>query len=658
MENAVEKLRALGWDVPEPFLGNDFVAAALKGHFTAILRTDSVAVPDDEEEMIWRLFFAHSQDMQGFRADIFTGGWNESRNPYDPNFRGLRDRWPDGKSMVYGLAALWQNAEAQATLKRISNPRRSPEERAKGIGPAMELLRGQWGNDATRVFAETLEELRGPMVSRKTNMMMRAYVQNSALLTQHGGSLRAYLRSIAPDVYLPAPEIVWAERLWRQAIERDFYNVGPALASYLFCDWLLWLWRDGQIEWFESYKEDSVFLKTMGKKGLLPSKAVNDFAGYCRSLHVPAEWIPARWWMTAFYPLPPRILNEAIWLGLNANQLAAESGPSSEERIVAGITDQAKWPHRTWKLPPYKSQKFMQWVERQGGLNAFRESPAYHWATQRGLIVDDEWDSEAATLPETFTYDEEDENIELTWRINAWLEMSLGQTDNEQDLSVLRRILGEAEYEEENADPYVFWPLTERPNGDSVQPRLLSVEGKTYVAVFTSLAYMQQSLGEDNPYRIKTPLSNVCRFFASLFHENKIPLGTVILNPYTDAYYRLTSPIISRLGGEVLIQTDILNTESILEVRSPSQFLPAELLGRVREAIHAVGWKDALAVVVIYTDMRWSLFVGLPTEDKQKIENAWSYIDRAVGRELQDWAIVPLPSSNLRQLFEGQGEVL
>ena len=88
-----------------PDTGGPYLTRALRKYLPSLLLTDGVAVPDDPEEMRWRLFFAHSQDMIGFRADIFTGGPNEEDNPYSPEYLGLRDRWPDGKTMLEGLAA-------------------------------------------------------------------------------------------------------------------------------------------------------------------------------------------------------------------------------------------------------------------------------------------------------------------------------------------------------------------------------------------------------------------------------------------------------------------------------------------------------------------------------------------------------------------------
>jgi len=79
----------------------------LKKYARDIISGDGVAVPDDEGEMNWRLFFAHSQDMQGFRADVFTGGKNEAPHPTDKSWIGLRDRWGgDSKSLMADLASV------------------------------------------------------------------------------------------------------------------------------------------------------------------------------------------------------------------------------------------------------------------------------------------------------------------------------------------------------------------------------------------------------------------------------------------------------------------------------------------------------------------------------------------------------------------------
>ncbi len=298
-----------------PNTGNEKLTDALRRHLPILFGT--IAIPDDAEEMRWRLFFAHSQDMQGFRADIFTGGPNEADHPTDENYKGLRDRWPSAKALIEGLAALWLNPGGQKTLRAITNPFRPVAEKALGIAPALELLRGPLGNPATRIFADAYEKLKGRKISHKTNVIVRAYCQNAAALAPHDYCFRTYLKSLA-DPFLPSDGISSAETKWVEGIQRDFYNVGPALAPYLVADWLLYLWLDGQISWFTLYKPDSVFLQNA--HAYLPPEATENeaaFITYCRTLRLPPEWIPAKNWHTAFYNIPPRLVNEVIWLDNN-----------------------------------------------------------------------------------------------------------------------------------------------------------------------------------------------------------------------------------------------------------------------------------------------------------------------------------------------------
>ncbi len=59
----------------KPMPTNVFLARALADHLPLMLFSDGVAVPNDEEEMNWRLFFAHSQNRSSFflRPGIDTG---------------------------------------------------------------------------------------------------------------------------------------------------------------------------------------------------------------------------------------------------------------------------------------------------------------------------------------------------------------------------------------------------------------------------------------------------------------------------------------------------------------------------------------------------------------------------------------------------------
>jgi hypothetical protein len=88
--------------------------------------------------------------------------------------------------------------------------------------------------------------------------MLRAYVENAALLKPHGFSYRSYLQSIVPSAVPPRGDVLQPEARWVAIIDRDFHNVGRPLANYLVCDWLLWFSIRGEIDCFASFKADSV----------------------------------------------------------------------------------------------------------------------------------------------------------------------------------------------------------------------------------------------------------------------------------------------------------------------------------------------------------------------------------------------------------------
>jgi hypothetical protein len=176
---------------------------------------------------------------------------------------------------------------------------------AMGIAPLLELLLGS-GMRGAEVFGQTVRDLKGANIARKTNRMLRAYVQNAALLRPHGLSYRSYLWSIVPSSVPPKGNVIEAETRWVRTVQRDFYNVGRPLANYLVCDWLLWFWIRGEIEWFESFKADSVQKRSLAAMLDLP-QTDTAFVDYCRTLTVPDGFgnLSGR-------PLPPRVLNECI----------------------------------------------------------------------------------------------------------------------------------------------------------------------------------------------------------------------------------------------------------------------------------------------------------------------------------------------------------
>lgn len=55
-------------------------------------------------------------------------------------------------------------------------------------------------------------------------------------------------------------------------------------------------------------------------------------------------------------------------------------------------TSNADWLKRTWDLPPYKSKEFMSLLKKMDmTLEHFRTLPVYLHATEKKLIVKDNW---------------------------------------------------------------------------------------------------------------------------------------------------------------------------------------------------------------------------------------------------------------------------
>lgn len=61
-----------------------------------------------------------------------------------------------------------------------------------------------------------------------------------------------------------------------------------------------------------------------------------------------------------------------------------------QEDVVSLDADlhNADWSKQSWDLPPYRSPAFDALVS---DLEAFKASPVYLHAVERGLIIDDEW---------------------------------------------------------------------------------------------------------------------------------------------------------------------------------------------------------------------------------------------------------------------------
>ena len=102
---------------------------------------------------------------------------------------------------------------------------------------------------------------------RKGHWTVRALLQNSHALkeqdTRSGNWLQAECDGLGESTF-PPPDFrhITArgeslEMALRARLQQTFYQVGPALAAYMICDWQLWLWKHGRTGVFATFKFDS-----------------------------------------------------------------------------------------------------------------------------------------------------------------------------------------------------------------------------------------------------------------------------------------------------------------------------------------------------------------------------------------------------------------
>lgn len=257
-----------------------------------ILDRPGVLIPDTDEDLTWHAFLGHSIDMQGFRAAEFAGVDGLTRPA--PDFVSLRDRGVG----VSELAGLWGVPEIRRHL--TSNLRGVP------LSSTLDVLRAE-GGEVGVSLADALQAF--PW--RKFHWVVRALLENSALLADHGFSFRNWLKAACADVgvgafpptdFRPAVDGISLEQRLRQRLQATFFQVGPTMAPYMICDWQLWLWANGETEVFATFKLDSFHDQFVARYG--------------RGLVPPDEDAFTDWWWGMYPDLPPRLVNECIWLGI------------------------------------------------------------------------------------------------------------------------------------------------------------------------------------------------------------------------------------------------------------------------------------------------------------------------------------------------------
>ncbi|MEX2113461.1 MAG: hypothetical protein WD845_09760 [Pirellulales bacterium] len=253
-----------------------------------------ILIPDTEGDLNWHAFLGHSLDMQGFRAAEFFGVDELTRSV--PGFTPL-------KSLGIGVAelgALWEIEPIQNYLLARS--------KGEPLSATFDVL-AEHGGKVGQALADAFRKF-GRCRFAST---VRACLQNAAALKPYGYSFRNWLMTECEKLgiaeFPPADfqaatnfKSLSVEMALRHQLENTFYQVGPALAPYMLCDWQLWLWNQRRTGVFANFKLDSFhqeFVKRFGR-GVIPE----DEPGF------------AQWWLSLYPELPPRLANECIWLGI------------------------------------------------------------------------------------------------------------------------------------------------------------------------------------------------------------------------------------------------------------------------------------------------------------------------------------------------------
>jgi hypothetical protein len=172
---------------------------------------------------------------------------------------------------------------------------------------SLALLKSKGGS-----IGQSLAEAFEAFPHRQFHWAIRAYLENSAVLKEHGYSFRRWLeaecrqlgvRDFPPlDFRLKANGSLPIEMALRWRLEKAFYRVGPAMAAYMLCDWQLWLWNARKTTVFANFKLDSFHEKFVEK--------------YSRGIVPITESGFVDWWLSLVPEIPPRLANECIWLGM------------------------------------------------------------------------------------------------------------------------------------------------------------------------------------------------------------------------------------------------------------------------------------------------------------------------------------------------------
>ncbi len=264
-----------------------------------------VLVRDVDEELTWHSFLGH-HDFWRFRGDFF---FLHGRGRFVP----LRKRQPP--LGVEFLATVWHQLErsnpdqlrGRALLARY-DWRKNPDH-TKSLRDDLAD-----GGEEGREYLAIWDDFRQGVAKWYALVLFDA----SVLADRFSSSFRTYVDSTCNQLTAGGSEFGAFPKLrWRAALRRDHgrevsiedalavqithdFAVGMEVARYLFCDWLLAFWHDDHAALFDSFKHDQNAENFGRNHGWYANR--EEFVELCHELRP---------------DLPPRVVNECIWLHQN-----------------------------------------------------------------------------------------------------------------------------------------------------------------------------------------------------------------------------------------------------------------------------------------------------------------------------------------------------
>ena len=258
-------------------------------------------IPDTDEDLSWHAFLGHSIDMQGWRAAEFVGV--DALTKEASGFVPLIDRGVG----VRELGQLWEIPAIRDHL--LHGTAGLP------LSATLNVLRTEGG-----VVGESFSDAYEAFPWRKAHMAVRAYLQNSAALKLYDYSFRRWLEAECNELGMtefPPPDFrekfsvqggkASVEWTLVRRLEESFYQVGPTMAPYMICDCSSGSGMKARPTCLRRSSRTSFHIQFVAKygRGIIPSDR-SDFIA---------------WWLGMYPEVPPRLVNECIWLAVETGLL-------------------------------------------------------------------------------------------------------------------------------------------------------------------------------------------------------------------------------------------------------------------------------------------------------------------------------------------------